>query len=444
MSLLEYQEIKQSGVEYLGAVPNDWPLKRLGDLVAFTQGKAHEPYVDDDGDYICVNSRFVSTAGKTIKTCSVNLTPASLNDILMVMSDLPNGRALARAYYVADHGEYAVNQRVCRITAEKACPRFLFYLLDRHPDLLRHDDGVHQTHLTNADFQQLKFYLPSVSEQIQIARFLDNETARIDALIDEQQHLIDLLKEKRQAEIAYAVTKGLNPTVPMKDSGVEWQGDVPAHWAVGALGYFAAIDTGATPDRANPDFWGGDIPWIKTGEVNYEPIIQAEEYITVGGLNNSAARVAPKGTLLMAMYGQGITRGRVAILEIDAAYNQACAGIFVDKRIDVRFLRLFFIAAYQYVRSGGNESSQMNLSSGYIAKIKIPVPPIDEQIAVTRFLEYEISRFDSLIGEAESLEKYLQERRSALISAAVTGKIDVRAWHPPASAQSHELEQEAV
>lgn len=285
---------------------------------------------------------------------------------------------------------------------------------------------------------------PPRSEQYVIARFLDHETARIDALIEEQQRLIELLKEKRQAEIAYAVTKGLNPTVRMKDSGVEWQGEVPAHWAVGALGYFAAIDTGATPDRANPDFWGGDIPWIKTGEVNYEPIVKAEEYITVDGLNNSAARVAPKGTLLMAMYGQGITRGRVAILDIDAAYNQACAGIFVDKRIDVRFLRLFFIAAYQYVRGGGNESSQMNLSSGYIAKIKIPVPPIDEQIAVTKFLENEILRFDSLIGEAESLDKYLRERRSALISAAVTGTIDVRGWHSPVSAQSHELEQEAV
>jgi type I restriction enzyme S subunit len=444
MSLRPYQQLKPSDIEYLDAIPNDWPLKRLGDLVAFAQGKAHEPYIDDDGDYICVNSRFVSTSGKTIKTCSVNLTPASLNDILMVMSDLPNGRALARAYYVEDHGKYAVNQRVCRISAEKALPRFLFYLLDRHPGLMQNDDGVHQTHLSNADFQKLKLYLPSVSEQNQIARFLDHETARIDALIEQQQRLIELLKEKRQAVISHAVTKGLDPTVPMKDSGVEWLGEVPAHWQVGALGYFAGIDTGATPDRGNPEYWDGDIPWIKTGEVNYENISQAEEHITWEGVKNSAAKVAPKGTLLMAMYGQGVTRGRVAILEIEAAYNQACAGIFVDDRVRVEYLRLFFIAAYPYIRDGGNETSQMNLSSGHIAKIKITVPPINEQISAEHFLNAEMVRFDSLIIEAGLLAQHLQERRSALISAAVTGKIDVRGWQPPASAPSPELKLEAV
>jgi len=119
--------MKESEISYLDKSPIHWRLKRLGDVVAFAQGKAHEPYIDDDGDFICVNSRFVSTEGKTQKYCSVNLTPASVNDILMVMSDLPNGRALARAYYVIENGRLAVNQRVCRITAEQANSRFLFY-----------------------------------------------------------------------------------------------------------------------------------------------------------------------------------------------------------------------------------------------------------------------------------------------------------------------------
>jgi len=286
----------------------------------------------------------------------------------------------------------------------------------------------------------LRIPLPDYDEQTQIARFLDHETARIDALIEEQQRLIELLKEKRQAVISHAVTKGLDPTVPMKNSGVEWLGEVPAHWQVGALGYFAGIDTGATPDRGNPEYWGGDIPWIKTGEVNYENISQAEEHITREGVKNSAAKVAPKGTLLMAMYGQGVTRGRVAILDIEAAYNQACAGIFVDSRIRVEYLRLFFIAAYPYIRDGGNETSQMNLSSGHIAKINITVPPISEQMSVEHFLNTEMVRFDSLINEAGLLATHLQERRSALISAAVTGKIDVRGWQPPASTQAHKLE----
>lgn len=146
----------------------------------------------------------------------------------------------------------------------------------------------------------------------------------------------------------------------------------------------------------------------------------------------------------MAMYGQGVTRGRVAILDIEAAYNQACAGIFVDSRVRVEFLRLFFIAAYPYVRDGGNETSQMNLSSGHIAKIKITVPPVNEQISVEHFLDAEMLRFDSLIHEAGLLAEHLQERRSAIISAAVTGKIDVRGWQPPASVPTPQLAQEAV
>ncbi|PPV34242.1 restriction endonuclease subunit S [Ectopseudomonas oleovorans] len=198
--------MKESEISYLDKSPIHWRLKRLGDVVAFAQGKAHEPYIDDDGDFICVNSRFVSTEGKTQKYCSVNLTPASVNDILMVMSDLPNGRALARAYYVIENGRLAVNQRVCRITAEQANSRFLFYLLNRHPGLMQNDDGVNQTHLSNSDFQKLRIFLPPLSEQLKIAHYLDHVTVRIDSLISEAVIGVGLLQERRSALISAAVT----------------------------------------------------------------------------------------------------------------------------------------------------------------------------------------------------------------------------------------------
>jgi type I restriction enzyme S subunit len=212
----------------------------------------------------------------------------------------------------------------------------------------------------------------------------------------------------------------------MKDSGVEWIGDVPAHWRVSALGYVASIETGSTPDRGNSEFWEGDIPWIKTGEINYQPIQTAEEYITGLGLSNSAAKIAPSGTLLMAMYLQGVTRGRVAALEIACAYNQACAAISFGASVDVRFARYFFIAAYEHVRDAGNETSQMNLSAGIIRKFKLTVPPISDQKEIVAFLDDESSRIDRLFLEAEQATALLRERRTALISAAVTGQIDVR------------------
>ena len=113
---------------------------------------------------------------------------------------------------------------------------------------------------------------PVLPEQTAIAEFLDRETGKIDALVAEQQRLIELLREKRQAVISHAVTKGLNPHVRMKPSGIEWLGDVPAHWKIGALAYFARIRSGSTPNRENPAFWGGNIPWVKTGEINYTTI----------------------------------------------------------------------------------------------------------------------------------------------------------------------------
>jgi type I restriction enzyme S subunit len=265
-----------------------------------------------------------------------------------------------------------------------------------------------------------------LDEQRTISAFLDHETAKIDALVAEQEELITLLKEKRQAVISHAVTKGLNPDAPMKDSGIEWLGEVPAHWDVGALGYLASVETGATPDRDNASFWGGTIPWIKTGEVNYLPIYEAEEFITDLGLENSSTKVAGAGTLLMAMYGQGATRGRVAILEVAAAYNQACAAIVFGDRLSTQYGRYFFIAAYDFVRDFGNETSQMNLSSGIIRKIQLPIPPLAEQAQIVALLDVQTTKIDALVAEAESAAALLKERRSALISAAVTGKINVR------------------
>ncbi len=155
--------------------------------------------------------------------------------------------------------------------------------------------------ITQEAIEEFPLVLSPYDEQKKIANFLDHETAKIDTLIEKQQQLIKLLKEKRQAVISHAVTKGLNPNSPMRDSGVEWLGEVPEYWKVSSLGYYATISTGATPDRSKSRFWGGDIPWVKTGEVKYDEITETEEHITLDGVANSAVSLSPPGTLLMAM-----------------------------------------------------------------------------------------------------------------------------------------------
>lgn len=133
----------------------------------------------------------------------------------------------------------------------------------------------------------------------------------------------------------------------------------------------------------------------------------------------------------MAMYGQGVTRGRVALLGVAATYNQACAAINVDKNIDSSYLLYFFMSAYHAVRDGGNETSQMNLNADIVSKFKILIPPLNEQAAIVSYLKPSLEKFDFLVDKALFAIELMQERRTALISAAVTGKIDVRNWQTP-------------
>jgi len=212
----------------------------------------------------------------------------------------------------------------------------------------------------------------------------------------------------------------------MKESGIEWLGEVPEHWSVSSLRHFATFYTGSTPARDNLTYWNGDIPWVKTGEINYKLITETEETITQEGLDQSSCSIAPAGTMLMALYGQGVTRGRVAVLGIPAAFNQACVAITVDDRISNDFLHTFFIFAYPHIRDVGNETTQMNMNVEFVRRIQVVVPLRDEQKEIADYVNKRVETFLQLQREAERAIELLQERRTALISAAVTGKIDVR------------------
>ena len=435
MSFPRYPEYKDSGVEWLGRGPKHWEIKPF--FSRFAERRESNRGMQNDN---LLSLSFGRIVNKDINTLD-GLLPESYEtyqvvhpgDIVFRLTDLQNDKRSLRSAIVSEKGIItSAYLAVAGLGISNDFGAYLFRSYDSMKVFYSMGGGLRQS-MKFEDMKRLPIPCPRHEEQAQIAHFLDHEIAKIDALIQEQQRLIKLLKEKRQAVISHAVTKGLDPTVPMKESGVEWLGEVPEHWKVGFLGYYSRIDTGATPDRSNPGYWNGDIPWVKTGEVNYELITSTEENITTDGVKNSAARVAPAGTLLMAMYGQGVTRGRVAILGIDAAYNQACAAISPLNGLDAEFLRLYMVAAYTFIRDHGNETSQMNLSSSYISKIPVTVPEsIKEQTAITKYLANEMGKFTNLISEAVRSKQLLGERRSALISAAVTGKIDVRNWKPPA------------
>ncbi len=276
---------------------------------------------------------------------------------------------------------------------------------------------------------------PPYEEQTQIARFLDYETAKIDTLIEEQQRLIELLKEKRQAVISHAVTKGLDPSVPMKDSGVEGLGEVPAHWAIKRLQFVCAdIKAGPFGSALTKDMY------TETGYKVYgqEQVIPGDFRIgdyyinddVYAGLNQY--RVEP-GDILISCVG---TFGKIAIVP-----TRAEPGIINPRLIRVRANKLVMapylceilrsnvvFEQFSFLSRGGTMDI---INIGTLSSVVLAAPPIPEQAEVLDFLSTQIERFDGLIEQAVKGVRFLQERRSALISAAVTGKIDVRGWQPP-------------
>lgn len=440
----KYAEYKDSGVEWLGEIPLHWNAVNLGYLFDITSSKrvfedqwksegvpfyrAREIVrLKKDQDY--QNDLFISDIlyAELRKTYGV----PQIGDILVTAVG-----TLGVTYIVENQKEFYFKDGnlIWLKTNNKCDSTFINYCYESFVikyQMYRDNMGATVGTYTIENAKKNKIFMPPWDEQLAITRFLNDQTQVIDTLITKQENLIELLKEKRQAVISHAVTKGLNLNVPMKDSGVEWLGDVPEHWSVSALGYYSYLNTGATPDRSNSNYWEGDIPWIKTGEVRYDTIFSAEESITDLALKQTSVQLSPPGTLLMAMYGQGITRGRVALLGVSATYNQACVAINPNSKVWNEYLKLFFMAAYHAIRDGGNETSQMNLNADIVKKFKITIPPLDEQHQIVENLNKEIPKIDSLIEKAESVIQLMQERRAALISAAVTGKIDVRNWQHP-------------
>jgi type I restriction enzyme S subunit len=287
--------------------------------------------------------------------------------------------------------------------------------------------GMGIPHVSGNELNNLIFCEPSIFEQKTIANFLDRETTHIDSLIKEKENFISLLKEKRQALISHAVTKGLDPTVKMKDSGVEWLGDVPEHWSHLPLKWISKIFSGGTPDKKITEYWeNGVIPWINSGAVNNDLINQPTTYITEEAFINSSAKWIKNGSLVMALAGQGKTKGMATQLNIDTTCNQSMAAIEVNHNYNARFLYWWLKSNYQNIRnlSGGDSRDGLNLE--IIGLIRCPFFDSEEKKQIADFLDKQPTKIDALVKETKNSIELLKEHRTALISAAVTGKIDVR------------------
>jgi type I restriction enzyme S subunit len=272
--------------------------------------------------------------------------------------------------------------------------------------------------------------LPTRSEQELIATFLDRETAKIDALVAEQQRLIEFLKEKRQAVISHAVTKGLDPTAKMKPSGIEWLGDVPAHWEVRRLRQVAEIRTGVAKGKDLGGVETVEIPYLRVANVQ-DGFVLLDDVATMPVPQSDVARLSLRlGDVLMNEGGDFDKLGRGCVWQgqIDPCITQNHVFAVRPHAAASEWVSMFTCsqsAQFFFMTMAKQSTNLASISSSNLMELPLPVPSRDEQERIVRAVDGMKLESDRLVAEAERAITLLQERRTALISAAVTGQIDV-------------------
>ncbi|WP_122341695.1 restriction endonuclease subunit S [Pseudomonas caricapapayae] len=450
MSFPAYPGYKKSDVEWLGEVPKHWILTPLKHLALLNPRKSG---YDGDTEQLCsfVPMEKLKTGvvqldeerpiGEVIggytyfedgDVLQAKVTPCFENKNIAIAKGLTNGIGFGSS-------EINVLRPYQGVNAE-----YLYYRVqeDNYMDFCTSSMiGAGGLKRVPTDvINNFKVATPEAFEQTQIARFLDHETARIDALIEEQQRLIELLKEKRQSVISQAVTKGLDPSVPMKDSGVEWLGEVPAHWIVRKGGYIGKLfGSEVVPeDMVNGS---GNLPFLKVGSLSADTLSIRQWDFFIDPSIEKAYR--PRSQFVVfPKRGAAIFLNKVNVVEVSALLDPNLMGWEMEAGNDAYYFAN--VLKCRGLAELADVSTVPQINNKHISPEKFPVPPSSEQHDIVAFLDTEVSRFDQLVTEAENGVSLLIERRSALISAAVTGKIDVRGWQPPASVQAPVLEAEAV
>jgi len=436
MSFARYPAYKDSGVEWLGEVPAHWEVVRICDVAKVINGHPFDARLfDANGQHPLVRIRDLDCNDTVTRYNGEFLEAAAITliDVLIGMDgDFNVGRWLGA-------GHALLNQRMCCVrTGSPDLTRLFRYSLPIPLKVI--NDFTYATtvkHLSSFQVEKTRVAFPIDPQELSnLVRFLDRETTKIDALVAEQETLMALLKEKRQAVISHAVTKGLDATAPMKDSGVIWLGEVPAHWAVQRVKHLVTLfEQGWSPQCENfpvetPNEWGV----LKVGCVNGGKFKAEENKALPSDIEPVPSLSIALGDLLISRANTRELVGSAAIAKQDYPNLMLCDKLF-RLRFDESACSSFFVACHLgtvavrgqiELAATGASSSMVNIGQSTILELEIALPPMAEQESIVRYINQQAVRFDELAAEAQTAITLLQERRTALISAAVTGQIDVR------------------
>ena len=436
-----YESYKDSGVAWIGKVPSHWIHFRikfcLSRSVAGIWGDDEKGNKDDivcfrvaDFDY----SKGCLTFDKlTIR----NVSAAQLLNRLLHDGDLlieksgggdvtPVGRVVRFNY----NDKAICSNFIHSISVKEGfSSNYLYYyfygMYANKVNLLYFNQTTGIQNLKVGEYLSQKIYLPTLVEQQAIAAYLDKRCSEIDKAIATQQKRIALLQELKQSIITRAVTQGIHPDVPLKESGVEWIGKVPEHWEVMKTSLlYTNIGSGTTPSTSKQEYYEDDgFCWLQTGDLNEGYITDTSKKISKVAVKDYKLRFYPVGSIVIAMYGATI--GKIGLLKIPTSTNQACCVLPYSNKMNEMYAFYVCQIAKSQMLLEAVGGGQPNISQDIIKKLKLPVPPLCEQQAIAVYLDGRCSEIDKAIATQQKRIALLQELRQSVIKEAITGKIKV-------------------
>lgn len=427
----KYDSYKDSGIEWIGEIPSHWEVLTLRKKpLNFEVGKREQTELKEvisiGGEHIQEEKFFLDN----LKYVSLDFFESSKNgkieegDILLVK----DGATIGKAMFVdrLPFEKMMLNEHVYKIKANK----FFYYIIKSSQTQYQfwmNNQSSAQESITSNTLKSFLFCWPEYKEQTAIAAYLDRKTAEIDELIADKKRLLELYEEEKTAIINQAVTKGINPDVKMKDSGIEWLGEIPEHWEVKRLKTIARVQTGRTPKIQNSQidfFENGEINWFTPSDFDgNSELTESKRKLNFEAIENGEVELFPENSIYLVSIGA--TLGKVSFFRDKASANQQINIIIFHPTFNPVFGYYFLVGNKEMITLEADYTTLPILNQSKTKSLSFAVPLFEEQKEIVDFIETETARIDAKKSKTEKLIELLTEYRTALISEVVTGKIKV-------------------
>lgn len=438
-----YPAYKPSGVQWLGDVPDSWSVLRVKEVATVLPSNIDKLTVDGELPVLLCN--YVDVYKNDKITADIEFMPATASDEQIRKLSLAKGDVVLTkdsespwdiavpTYIAEDIPNLVCGYHLAKLASNESLMRgnFLCWALKSFPVSVHFSlaaSGITRYGLSIANISDGNIPVPSTAEQQAIADYLETETARIDTLIAEKVRLVDTLREYRQAVITDHTT-GLGLTDAKTPTRNIFCPSVPSDWMMVRLGKYSRIGNGSTPLKDNAAYWeAGTFPWLNSAVVNHDEVHEGSEFVTEEALRACHLPIVEPGAVLVALTGQGKTRGQATVLRIQATINQHLAFISLDTEkfvSDYVFWTLTGMYGALRMVSDGQGGTKGALTCEDLSRFEVPMPPLAEQYKIAQTVAHETASIDKLIAHVQDEIKLLQELRAATITDAVTGKIQV-------------------